>query len=156
RGVSPRANASKGMRDFGGSREYHSWSLASGTPQCTWQLALGLLVVLQLCLAGPARAQGVDVFVNPATQTAAVGAPVSVEIRLNANSLTVCSGGVFLQFDTSRLSAFCTGAGTCNTSSGVCTQGTLAQGLTMCTANSDCLTCGTNNTAVWNLNPVNV
>jgi hypothetical protein len=70
----------------------------------SFRLAWGFAIVWQLCLAGRLLGQSVDVFVSPATQTANVGDPVSVQIRLNTNDLSVCQGGVFLQFDTAHLS----------------------------------------------------
>jgi hypothetical protein len=48
-------------------------------------------------------AQSVDVFVDPAAQNANLGDNVVVAIRLDTNSLDVGGGGVFLQFDTTRL-----------------------------------------------------
>src|SRR5215471_3737311 len=67
-----------------------------------WQI-WGIAIGLQFCCAGRLLGQAVDVFLNPALQTGNVGDPVSVEIRLNANALSVCQGGVFLQFDSVRL-----------------------------------------------------
>jgi hypothetical protein len=67
------------------------------------RLVWGIAIGLQFCCAGRLLGQAVDVFVNPASQTMNVGDPVSIEIRLNANALDVCQGGVFLQFDTVRL-----------------------------------------------------
>ena len=67
------------------------------------RLIWGIAIGLQFCCAGRLLGQAVDVFVNPASQTVNVGDPVSIEIRLNANALSVCQGGVFLQFDSVRL-----------------------------------------------------
>src|SRR5580765_3844305 len=68
------------------------------------RLAWGLAIGCQLWCAGPVFGLPIDVFLNPTTQTANVGAGVSVQIKLNANGASICQGGVFLQFDTSRLS----------------------------------------------------
>jgi hypothetical protein len=66
-------------------------------------VACGLTVALQLCLSGRVLGQGVDVFVRPPSQTVNAGDGLSVDVRLNTNGLGVCHGGVFLQFDTTRL-----------------------------------------------------
>jgi hypothetical protein len=80
----------------------------------SFRLAWGLTIGWQICSAGQLLGQTVDVFVSPAAQTVNVGAAVSVQIRLNTNGLSVCQGGVFLQFDTLRLQ-FVSGANNTST-----------------------------------------
>ena len=74
-----------------------------------YRLVWGIGIALQLCCPGRLLGQAVQVSVGPALQTVNVGDPVNVEIRLDTNGQSVCQGGVFLQFDTSRL-AFVNGA----------------------------------------------
>src|SRR5438552_2930546 len=68
------------------------------------QLAWGLTVGLQFCLAGPVLGQAVDVLILPASQTVNVSDTVNIEARITTNGLDVCTGGVFVQFDNALLS----------------------------------------------------
>lgn len=63
---------------------------------------IGAVLVLLFGATG-VGAQPVNVFVDPSAQAASLGSPVTVSVRLNTNALSVVGGGVFVQFDESRL-----------------------------------------------------